>query len=98
MSEPIKVGDLAQVIHECCAPGKVIGHVGRVLELSPGFFECEDCGHQDRGVHARVEGMSSTPDDAFESMGWVPAQWLKRIPPAGELGIVDEKRDAEITA
>ena len=85
MDKPISVGDLVQIVAECCDPGTVRGRFGMVLEISLGLFECEDCLHLERSVQTNIEGLAQLPDEPFEAFGWVPLAWLKRIPPLSEL-------------
>jgi hypothetical protein len=96
MSEPIKVGDLVQIVRECCEPGTVRGRIGRVLEISGGRFECEDCLWRTTRPQARIDGLASAADTLTDTLGWVPVAWLQRIPDFPELA--DERHDEEITA
>lgn len=86
MSEPIKVGDLVQVVrgHECD-----LGNTGIALEIETwDFWSCPKCHAFKRGPFLGVT--MRLP------VSGAPLSWLKRIPPLGELG--DVKRDEEITA
>jgi hypothetical protein len=88
MSEPIKVGDLVQVVHTCCdyAARQPIFTVG-AFDTSGRPCRCVGCNHWVTGqTLARVN----------EGPRGLPLPWLKRIPPFPELA--DEKHDEELTA
>ena len=78
MSEPIKVGDLVQVVRPTpCGHNTVVGRVFVVKSISRGssFNWCLSCGHR------------WGPEDQAESGAYFGASlWrLKRIPPLSEL-------------
>lgn len=89
MSEPIKAGDLVQVVRPCCSHqlDQTIFVVGEVVP-SPCIAFCRGCGHEAPAgtLVARVE----------ESAIGKELAWLKRIPPLSELE--DEKQREEIEA
>ena len=90
MSEPIKAGDLVQVMQTCC--GIYSGYVYRVDRV----------GHPDNLQSCPRCDKWSEPswlfayNDGDGKPHKVPVQWLKRIPPLPEFN--DVKRDEEITA
>lgn len=92
MSEPIKVGDLVQVIHCCCVGTEVaVGHifvVSRIVIPKGGRFT-HKCGFFSTENKAIAEHKNRTLDHA-------PLSWLKRIPPLSELE--GEQRKEEINA
>lgn len=72
MSEPIKAGDLVMQTKSCCS--KCLGRVFVVGEVLSRGFMCS-CGFQVNAiVHAFTENVAAAP-----------LEWLKRIPPLGEL-------------
>lgn len=89
MSEPIKVGDLVQVVHSCCgkqAEHGLFGAIRSVVSLHRDATRCQFCDwHATNVDFADLEG-----DD------YAPVSWLKRIPPFPELK--DERHDEEIAA
>ena len=90
MSEPIKVGDLVQVVRPspCCGASEHIGKVFVVAWIDEAEGPCSWCGRDD--LVKVIAGPEEYPDDGY-SFGE-----LKRIPPIEELD--DVKRDEEITA
>jgi hypothetical protein len=88
MSTPAK-GDLAQVTEQHCPAAAVIGYVVTVGDIEPAhptmYLRCPACkqtyAHGEQ--HALVENLQL----------YHPLRWLRRIPPPGELGIVDEKTE-----
>jgi hypothetical protein len=90
MSEPIKVGDLVQVVRCCC-----IGYLDGVstfivADIHPRVKYATRCS----ACYAHL------PSDSYASdvpgIPGAPLSWLKRIPPLSELG--DVRHDEEITA
>ena len=90
MSEPIKVGDLVQVVRGCCTGFRqeADGVIYVAAEIAPGVIAlCRHCKGAGRHTLVRQGRIGE----------WsIPIQYLKRIPPLGELD--DVKRDEEITA
>ena len=77
MSEPIKAGDLVQVVRwPCC--GVYLGRVFRVDFIGEGSSEylCKKCG----GAHGAATAMH-----AEDARNCFPVPYLKRIPPLSEL-------------
>ena len=89
MSEPIKVGDLVQIIRGalCCGGGDHIGHVFVVQSFRERPSSPCLCGTSMTGTNAVRAGLRGFGYDVLR---------LKRIPPLSELE--GEKRDEEITA
>ena len=93
MAEPIKVGDLVQVVRtpNCCGSTVGLGMTRTVI----GFSEttrarCVSCGRVRLTLSAVLDG------PAPWSKWHIEPSRLKRIPPLSELE--GEKRDEEITA
>ena len=104
MSEPIKVGDLVMVVrgHSCAI--ELIGGVPFTVEsIEPqiGGSWCNRCGERNIAPES-LYGATGVPKPRVKVMkakfpkGAMPLEWLKKIPPIGELD--DVKRDEEITA
>ena len=91
MDKPISVGDLVMQIAECCGHESEIGDVYRVGQILREWVKCDSCGYEYRGL---VAYDVAHPRDQY--YGAPPLKWLKRIPPADELGVVEERE--EITA
>lgn len=88
MSEPIKAGDLIQVVRSCC--GVFVGHVWIVEKVGPlraNVLECNAC-----NFSSNSPGLLAFNDHWQPGTAWVlPVAWLKRIPPLSELEV--ERRD-----
>lgn len=82
MSEPIKVGDLVQVVHACCEEtAPALGHVftvGAIATPKGGAFLCPKCG--DFRKDQKVIALEATAE-----VDHSPMSYLKRIPPLDEL-------------
>jgi hypothetical protein len=89
MSEPIKVGDLVQVIHQCCALDSELGSIFVISRIEMRHGICPGCGYTSASAFEPMAMESGCP-------GHVPVKWLKRIPDFPELA--DERHDEEITA
>lgn len=74
MSEPIKVGDLVQVVYVCCDK-TWLNNIFQVSVIDIGKCSCVTCGKQTLR-EACASGMS---------IFVIPTSWLKRIPPLSEL-------------
>lgn len=87
MSEPIKVGDLVQIVRPttCCGDENATGLVFVVQAISVTDWWCECGASGDDCVHAMHQDGEC-----------VELSRLKRIPPLSELD--DVKQDEEITA
>ena len=85
MSEPIKRGDLVQVIlpAPCCGKDDTIGHIFLATTIDSHEGNCRRCGR------ARPKGTVVAGDGD----GFYHLFRLKRIPPPEDLGIVDEKTE-----
>ena len=91
MSEPIKVGDLVQVIKQAsCGCHEHLGHVFVVEEVLPAWADgyCTKCR---RTIIPSGEMVAAWPD-----WGYTELSRLKRIPPLSELE--SEKNKEELTA
>jgi hypothetical protein len=84
----IKVGDLVQIVHQCCSADSELGEIFLVAAITTEPTHCSDCGYFHYGPAAYDVQFPAASD-----FGAVPLTWLKRIPPPAELGIVDEKED-----
>ena len=73
---PIAVGDLVQVLHQCC----YAEHIGKIFTVSLLYFGCGKCDFC-RTDHT---GVPSAHLDGAEDWGF-RRSWLKRIPPLDEL-------------
>lgn len=92
MNEPIKVGDLVAVVHQCCDTDSELGEIFSVTRMrGPLLMTCSHCKWSAVTVGAIGGHASNLP-----WFGGVPVHWLKRIPPLDELD--DVKREEEITA
>lgn len=78
-----KVGDLAVVTGGCCSHG--VGLIGTVTEISEGYFVCEVCGFEHRGIQAHLDGVAEGLDTDMYKLGWFVLAWLRKIPPLSEL-------------
>lgn len=90
MSEPIKVGDLVQVVRSCCAKRvhPTVFVVGKIIAddfHKWGQAFCLDCGTLMPSV-----AFAHPRDDVKVAQ---PITWLKRIPPLSELGDVETKEE-----
>lgn len=91
MSEPIKVGDLVQIVRGC--QPEYFGFTFRVRELVHRTIdECMFCSRPHIGIYAIAEERFGSKRE----LGKAPLETLKRIPPLDELN--DVKRDEELTA
>lgn len=90
MSEPIKAGDLVQIIKPwpCCGSVRSLGQIFRVAKISGGRL-----GHRLAGCPGTAACTSAL--DATDGL-WTEIGMLKRIPPLAELE--GEEHDEEITA
>lgn len=90
MSEPIKAGDLVEVIATSgCAHIDYRGYYKRVERIIPAMeLVCEEC-NASIGRHVHAEFTDEYP-------AHLPLSWLRRVPPLEELE--GEKQDEEITA
>jgi hypothetical protein len=90
MSEPIKVGDLVQVVRPhpcpCATEDKTMGIIFTVADIKHGGSICGGCGRD----------LPIVPIAIRSGRHGVAAHRLKRIPPLEELR--DVKRDEVITA
>jgi hypothetical protein len=87
MSEPIKTGDLVQIVRPTrCGCGKSIGLIFQVSAVESHSSYCDTCKAQ-LGTEIVALGLHHYG---------MPLWRLKRIPPLSELE--GEKRDEEITA
>ena len=87
MSEPIKPGDMVQIVRPtyCCGSDEKLGLVFRVERMEADVLRC-NCGHvHPREVHVELP-----------NGWWIELSRLKRIPPLFELD--DVRQDEEITA
>jgi len=83
MRKPIKVGDLVYVVRNHC-PSRYEGTVATVTDLAfPYSGHCPACQTFFTACAAKLD----------DGRGWNPIQWLRRIPPIGELGDVQQKED-----
>lgn len=91
MNEPIKPGDLVQVVKSCC--GQALGLIFTVshFHTDDKNLRCYDCGHRE-GAFTEVHATAPFGDD----FDYAPLHWLKRIPPLSELE--GEERREELTA
>ena len=94
MSEPIKVGDLVQIVKPspCCGSYKNVGKIYTVaaVNATPPYTHCAGC-FKPRQPNGYLRLSSDSPDNGHIE------QWrVRKIPPLSELE--GEKRDEEITA
>ena len=90
MSEPIKEGDMVQVVRTCCSPSFAEGggYIYRVSAMQTDDHKCASCGQTYRGAYANSVGtFGPTHCDR------APLPWLKRIPPLNELESAQQKED-----
>lgn len=90
---PIQVGDLVQVIRSSHVCGEA--HLGRIFAVekmpmpNPGV-ECLICGAKNVALrNTPVVGFSCKPG----KLGYMPASWVRRIPPLDELEGEKQKED-----
>ena len=88
MSEPIKVGDLVQVVRPsiCCKSNYGLGDIFKVTDAFPRKSDCAMCGASPFVMLL----------DGHHSGLFCDSRRVKLIPPLEELD--DVKRDEEITA
>ena len=106
MDKPISVGDLVVVVrgHSCVVEllGGVPYKVDGIHRQVGGGWICNRCGTRDIAPEALYGASGHYVPNGTKLLkvgipvGAIPTQWLKRIPPLGELE--GEKRDEEITA
>lgn len=90
MDRAISVGDLVMVVRTCCdAHYNVIGGaIFTVSKIDNSNVECEFCGWTERKVIRAIASKDYTKDRQA-----APFSWLKRIPPASDLGLLDEREE-----
>ncbi len=79
---PIAVGDLVQVVRACCQNHHRLGFVS-VVDLIDNSGSIHS--KFDGGCGIRQSGQTAHLQSAGHFSGFVPASWLKRIPPLKEL-------------
>ena len=92
MAEPIKVGDLVQVVRSCCVtrvdkPTFFVGQIDGGFSSFVGWWVCTCC------YSTMPNGLFASPSSGGAAQ---PMSWLKKIEPLSELE--GEKRDERITA
>jgi hypothetical protein len=89
VSEPIKVVDLVMVVrwpHDCINPNGVLGTPFRVTAIRARQKFCNRCGRP-------IPTNSDLCAIGFDRNAGIPLDWLKRIPPDGELDDVKEREE-----